>query len=120
MDMENLVYCHWDLVRFVTEEKLIRDGIFKTLSVTANDVLELRMYLGKNEQDGLFEVRIYKTTPKQVYAKNGRDQVLFYDENDEYATFQFEDFEDARDFLSSISDRHPEYRYRPMRRLPRE
>lgn len=119
MEPKNLVYCHWDLIRFITEEKMIIDGVFRTLSVTAEDVLELRMYLGKTDDGKFYEVRIYKTNPKQIYIHDVKDQILFYDENDEYATFQFEDFKDALDFLSTISYRHPEYRNRPMRKLER-
>ncbi len=120
MDTDNVVYCRWDLVRFVTEDKLIKNKAFRTLSVTASDVLELRMYLGKTDDGKFYEVRIYKTKPEQVYVHDKGDMILFYTENDEYATFQFENFDDALLFLDTISIRHPEYRIRPMRKLPRE
>lgn len=120
MDLKNIVYCRWELLRFVIENKLVRGNVFRTLSVTANDVLELRMYLGKTDDGRFYEVRIYKTEPGQVYIHHVSDMILFYTENDEYATFQFEDFDDALDFLNMISIRHPEYRTRPMRRLPKE
>ena len=121
MDLGNKAYCHWDLVRFIREEDLYDDnGSFRTLSVTDGSQYELMLFLGKDDTGKFFEVRVYKTEPSQVYIKNESDKVLFYDENDEYATFQFEDYEDALDFIDTISYRHEEYLTRPMKEIEKK
>ena len=120
MDLENKVYCHWDLIRFIREEDLIQDGKFLTLSVSEGLELELMLFLGKDDTGKFFEVRVYKAEPSQVYVKNVNDKVLFYDENNEYASFQFENYDDALDFLDTISYRHDEFTTRPVRKIEKK
>ena len=120
MDLSNKAYCHWDLIRFIKESDLIQDGKFMTLSVTDGTQYELMLFLGKDDTGKFFEVRVDKTEPSQVYVKSEQDKVLFYDENDEYATFQFENYEDALEFLDTISYRHDEYTTRPMKEIKKE
>ncbi len=120
MDLTKKAYCHWDLVRFIEEESLKSDDGFLTLSVTDGSQYELMLFLGKDDTGKLFEVRIYKAEPSQVYVKNDKDRVLFYTENDEYATFQFENYEDAHEFIDTISYRHEEYLRRPVRKIKKK
>ncbi len=120
MDLEHKAYCHWDLVRLVGEEDLKIPGGFMTLSVTDGSQYELMLFLGMDDACKLFEVRVYKAEPTQVYVKNEKDRVLFYEENDEYATFSFDNYDDAHDFIDNLSYRHQEYLKRPVREIRKE
>ena len=45
MQVEKKLFCHWDLVRFVQEERLKEeDGTFWTLSVTDGGKIELMIF----------------------------------------------------------------------------
>ena len=51
MQVQNKIYCHWDLVWLISEKHLQKDdGTFLTLSVTEGDKLELMIFLGKDDR----------------------------------------------------------------------
>lgn len=115
MKLENKLYCHFDYVRFVGERHMKDDeGKKQTLSVTQGDTMEMMIFLEKADNDTDYEVRIYKTETTDKYVPHKCDNVKSYEENDEYATFIFEKFEYAHEFVDSIPYRHPEYKVRPM------
>lgn len=115
MQLEKKIFCHWDLVRFVSKENLKQeDGTFLTLSVT-NGKLEYMMFLGKSDSDSEYEVRIYKSKPNDKYIPNEHDNVKRYEENDEFVTFYFDEYEDAHEFIDWIPYNHCEYKVRPSR-----
>ena len=114
MQLDQKVFCHWDIVRFIKEENLLKNGVFRTLSVTEGNSAELMIFLGKGDNDSDYEVRVYKNTPTDKYVPNECDNVKRYEENDEYATFIFEQFDDAHEFVDTLSYRHNEYRVRPI------
>ena len=96
MQLEKKVFCHWDLVRFVSEKHLKRDdGVFWTLSVTEGNEYE----------------------PTDKYVENKFDDVSHYEENDEFATFFFDTFEKAHDFVQLKIYMHPEYKHRPVQKI---
>ncbi len=116
MQVEDKLLCHWDLVRFVTEEQLRqKNGKFFTLSVCCTNSLELMIYLNKRWFS--YEVRVYKDLPSDKYVPHQYDNVKRFKENDEYATFFFKKFEQARNFVALLGYRHPEYRVRPTRKI---
>lgn len=115
MQLETKVFCHWDFVRFVNETSLMHNGIFMTLSVTNNARAELMIFLGKADNNSDYEVRVYKSEPTDKYVPNEYDNVKHYEENDDYATFIFEAFGDAHDFVDTLSYRHTEYKVRPIK-----
>lgn len=116
MQVKNKIFCHWDLVRFVKEKHLKNDdGTFLTLSVTNGRNLELMIFLGKDESDSYYEVRVHKNEPEDKYIPNEYDKVTRYEENDEYATFFFEEYDDACCFIELLGCAHPEYRKRPVK-----
>ena len=114
MQLEIKAFCHWDFVRFINEEALMHNGTFMTLSVTNNNRAELMIFLGKADNNVDYEVRVYKSEPTDKYIPNESDKVKYYEENDEYATFIFEQFCDAHDFVDTLSYRHTEYNVRPI------
>ena len=114
MQLDSKVFCHWDIVRFIKEENLLKNGVFRTLSVTEGNSAELMIFLGKADNDSDYEVRVYKNTPTDKYVPNECDNVKRYEENDDYATFIFEQFDDAHEFVDTLSYRHNEYRVRPI------
>lgn len=117
MQLENRVLCHWDFVRFVTESHLKKeDGTFLTLSVTEGNYAELMLFLGKTDSNSGYEVRVYKNAPGDKYIPREDDNVQSYEENDEYATFFFDEYETAHNFIDMIGC-HPEYRTRPIRKI---
>lgn len=118
MQVENKIFCDWDLVRFVDERHLrSENGKSQTLSVTANGNLELMIFLGKDDLSQEFEAKVYKAKATDKYTHHEYDNVKRYEENDEYATFFFNDFDSARDFVYYLGYRHEEYVTRPVRRI---
>ena len=112
------LYCHWDLVRFVCEEHLTTDdGKNLTLSVTEGKKVEFMIFLEKNESNSNYEVRVYKASADDKYIPNEYDDVLCYEECEEYVTFFFADFEKARNFVYMLGYVHPEYKVRPVRKI---
>lgn len=121
MQVKNKIFCHWDLVRFVSEKHLQEDdGTFLTLSVTDGDKLEFMIFLGKDDSNSCYEVRVYKNAPSDKYVPNEYDNVIRYEENDEYATFFFDKYEHAQNFTQLIGPVHPEYKKRPVKKINSE
>lgn len=117
MQLERKLYCHWDLVRFVPEQRLLGDNGY-TLSVTDSDEYELMIFLGLIDNNQGYEVRVYKNNPKDKYTPHRYDNnVVRYEENEEYITFFFNNYEAARDFTYMIGYIHPEYKVRPARKI---
>ncbi len=118
MQVEKKLFCHWDLVRFITTGHLIQeDGTFLTLSITEGDKIELMIFLGKDDSTSDYEVRVYKSKPTDKYIPNEYDEVKRFEENDEYASFFFDEYSYALDFADSIGYMHPEYTTRPVRKI---
>ena len=121
MQVQKKLLCHWDLVRFVSEKHLQKeDGTFMILSVTDGDQFELMIFLGKDDSNSGYEVRVYKNEPTDNYIQNEYDNVSRYEENDKYASFFFEEYENALNFTKSIAYVHPEYKKRPVRKIDLE
>lgn len=121
MQVQKKIFCHWDLVRFVSEKNLQKDdGTFWTLSVTDGNKLEFMIFLGKDDSNSCYEVRVYKSEPGDKYVPNKCDKVSRYEENDEYATFFFDKYEDANCFTEMVGYLHPEYKKRPVQEIPKK
>ena len=118
MQFNKKLFCHWDHVRFVTEEHLKQeDGTFLTLSVTNGNELEYMIFLGKDDSTSEYEVRVYKCKSTDKYVPHKYDDVKRFEENDEYDSFFFDEYENAHDFADWIGYRHPEYKARPVREI---
>ena len=118
MQVKDKFFCHWDLVRFVSEEHLQNDdGTFSTLSVTDGDKLELMIFLRKDDSNSCYEVKVYKNDPSNQYVKYEYDNINHYEENDEFATFYFNEYKDALNFTKLIPYVHPEYKKRPVKKI---
>lgn len=117
MQVAKKLFCHWDLVRFVTEEDLKEeDGTFLTLSITDGGKFEYMIFLGKDDSNSGYEVRVYKSETSDKYVPNENDNVKRYEENDEYASFFFDEYEKAHEFADWLGYFHPEYKKRPVRK----
>ena len=120
MQLQKKLLCHWDMVRFISENCLKQnDGTFLTLSVTGNGY-EYMIFLGKDDSNSCYEVRIYKNKLTDKYVPHPLDKVSRYEENDEYATFFFDNYENAHSFTDMIQYFHSEYRIRPVREIIKE
>ena len=118
MNLSNKVLVDYDSIGFITEDALIKNDVFRTLSVTCDShKFELMIFLGKTDDNMLYEVRVYKEEPSQGYVIHDRDRIVFYCENDEYATFRFNTYDEAKEFITSLTYRHPEYHSRPKRKV---
>ena len=118
MQIKNKLFCHWDMIRFVSEKCLqTYDGTYLTLSVTDGDKKEFMIFLGRDDSNSCYEVRVYKSEPSAKYVPNEHDKVCRYEENDEYATFFFDKYEDALSFIDMLGYLHPEYKKRPTKEL---
>ena len=121
MQMQDKIYCHWDLVRFISEKDLKKDDdTFFTLSVAHGNKFELMIFLGKDDSNSCWEVKIYKGEPTDKYVPYEHDHVIRYEENDEYATFFFDEFDNARTFTEMIQYLHPEFKVRPVKEITGE
>ena len=118
MQEKKKLFCHWDLVRFVSEKHLQKDdGTFLTLSVTDGNKWEFMIFLGRDDSNSCYEVRVYKSESGDKYVPNEYDKVNRYEENDEYATFFFDKYKDAHSFVEMLGYLHPEYKKRPVREI---
>lgn len=104
MDLKNLenikiLWCHWDLFRFFTEEHL-NNGIvglcsYETMKDTKKQVI--------------LDYRIY------MYKENDKFIVDVYKDEDNKDSFQFNTYNDAHEFMDTLDCIHPEYLERPAR-----
>jgi len=118
MKFDKIMFCDYDIVRFITKSHLVaKDGSFMTMSVTTEKNLELMIFLGENETGDGYEVRVYKNKPTDKYRPHQSDEVISYEENDEYAKFIFDAYYKARDFVYTLSYHHSEYNIRPVRKI---
>ncbi len=118
MQVEKKLFCHWDIARFVKEENLrLPDGTPLTLSLTDNDKIELMIFLGKDDSTSEYEVMVYKSEPTDTYVPHETDEVKRFEENDEYASFFFAEFNQALHFVEFIGYLHPEYGVRPVKEI---
>ena len=115
MQVEKRAYCHCNLVRFVPEHKLIDDdGTFWTLSVIDPKKGELMIFLGKEDHDSMYEVRVCKSKTNDRYVPHEADEVSKYEESLRYTTFFFDNFNKAKNFIATLNDYHKEYMLRPV------
>lgn len=118
MQMERKLFCHWDLVRLIGEERLMQqDGTYLTLSLTDLGHRELMIFLGKDVSSPDYEVIVYKSKPSDKYVPHESDNVKHHEENDEYATFLFSSYESAHHFVDFLPYCHHEYLTRPSRAI---
>ena len=106
------ILCDYDLIRFIKEEIFSINGKFEAVSITQNNK-EILIFIGKNEENSTYEVRIYKCKPEDKYVPHTKDKIKSYKENEEYAEFEFDKFEDAKEFADMIPIYHKEYKTRP-------
>lgn len=116
MDNRKKILCHWDLIRFITEEMFVSAvGTSGVLSACEGKRTELMIFLGKEENGTNYEVRVYKAKPTDKYVSYLADKIVRYEENDEYASFFFSTFSDGASFIELLLMLHDEYRVRPVR-----
>ena len=117
MQIKNKLFYNWNLVRFIPEDALNGEkGDYRILSVVDDEDRELMIFLGKDDSNSHYEVRIYKGKPSDRYIPNEYDEVTSYEENDEYETFTFNKFEDALRFTDLIPYFHKELLNRQVRK----
>lgn len=92
-------YVHWDLVRFITEDK-IENSCMALAEYGSDTIYDLMVYLFKNDNKWL--VLVYKS-----------------EEADDFDSFDFDSFDDAHEFVETLSWKHPEYKTRPFKKINR-
>ena len=114
--IKDTLYVSWNEIKNITQEKMVRsDGNFRTISVTNGGAYEVMIFLGFNDYNGEFEVTIHKSEPGIVFGPNAYDKFSHYELQDEFDIFFFAKFEDAKEFISILSNDYPEYQKRPYR-----
>ena len=119
MQLEKKLFCSWGWLRLVSEDYIKqKDRTYLTISLTESEDpnSELMIFLGKDRFNP-YEVRVYKNKPTDKYMPKEQDDVKKYEENDEYATFYFNKYEQAREFVYMLAFVHPEYKVRPSRKI---
>lgn len=118
MKFTNKKYCDLNMSFFLSERKYFFNEPECVISFTLDGIWELMIFLGKDEKSTDYEVRVYKNEPTDKYVPcKELDQVKRYEENDEYASFFFEDYEVAVRFVRWVRYFHKEYKKRPARRI---
>ena len=97
MKFNKVVYCHWDIFRFM-KEKVFAESKCSAVSITDSKDIELMIFLGKKEDGEGYNVRVYTTET-------------------EFDNFDFDDFGSAHKFIDNLAYEHPEYRKRPTRKI---
>jgi hypothetical protein len=87
------VYCHWDLIRFISEEAL------EKYCVSVEDVM------GKSH----FELMIYLYKDGKKYTI----QIHKSEKEKDFDLYTFDSLDDLKDFFESLFYKHPEYKERP-------
>ena len=112
MQFENILKCHLNFVHLIEEQDILQCDC---LSLTDEHDTEQMIFLGKNTKSNEYEVRVYKSHPKDTYIPSILDfKLKRCEENDEFASFFFDRFFFARRFISTLKDYHPEYNVRPI------
>ena len=115
MQGKDKVNCNLDFLRVVTEQTLKNaDGSCKTLSVMRGKEYEMMIFLGRKNKKSDYFVKVYKCEPKNIFVRHVRDSFKRYDVGPLYDAFFFGSFEDAKGFIQTLADRHPEYEKRPV------
>ena len=118
MESRRKLYCHHDMIRFMTEEILIKEvGKNGIISLSEGKRFELMIFLGKELNSERYEVRVHKASVNDRYIPHPGDGVQSYSENNKYVSFFFEDFEKGIHFISMIPYWHPEYRNRVVKKI---
>ena len=93
------VYCHWDLVRFISEEAL-EEHCVSVEDVMGTSHFELMIYLYKDGKK--YIIQIYKSEK----------------END-FDLYTFDSLNNLKDFWESLFYKHSEYKERPYVKVER-
>ena len=116
MKIQDTLYVSWNEIKNITQEKMVcSDGSFRTISVTNGGAYEVMIFLGFNDYKSEFEVTIHKAEPGIVFGPNAYDKFSHYELQEEFDIFFFAKFEDAKEFISILSNDYPEYQKRPYR-----
>ena len=87
------------------------------ISLSEGKRFELMIFLGKEDNSERYEVRVHKANVNDRYIPHPGDSVQSYTENDEFASFFFENFENGIRFISMIPYWHHEYCERIVRKI---
>lgn len=100
---KSIIWCHWDLARFLEEENANLN----------KHVIGLNTYMNRkdNGEQVLMDLRIF------LYKEDDKFKVRVYEDDENFKIFEFDTFDEARDEFDMIPYRHPEYQSRPM--IPR-
>lgn len=112
MQFENRIKCHPEYLQYIQESDVLRQGC---ISICDNKQVEQMIYLLPGNDNGIFEVRIFKAHPTDTYIPNECDfKLKYYISNDEFDSFYFDDIIWARHFIRVLDTTHPEYKNRPL------
>lgn len=112
MQFENRITCYPSYLQEIPESDIVRQGC---VSICDNHRVEQMIFLIPCITDAPgFEVRVYKAHSTDTYVPNPCDiNLKKYTENDEFASFIFDDLVFARHFIRVFEHNHPEYKIRP-------
>ena len=115
MQFKRKIFCTFKAVELISANYIFDTK--DTISVVLGQSKEAMIFLGMADNNFDFEVRIYKYSSSDKYVPYKYDRVKSYEENDEYATFFFEEYTSAVEFVSKLNYRHREYCFRPARNI---
>ena len=112
MQFENRIKCHPEYLQYIQEGDVLQQGC---ISICDSNQVEQMIYLLPGNHYGIFEVRIFKAHPTDIYIPNQCDfKVKSYISNDEFDSFYFDAIVWARHFIRVLGTNHPEYKNRPL------
>lgn len=117
MQFTRKIYCSTNLFLYVTEQYFLKNRGY-TISLTRSNNYEIMIFLARLEDKLEYEVRVYKASPKDRYIPNKYDsKIKRYEENDQYVSFFFHNFNDAHKFITISLYLHEEFEKRPIRKM---
>lgn len=117
MQFKNRIFCNHETIMDVNSNNLYNIDSSLVISIVDEKNKELMIFIGEADSGSVYEVRIYKNKPTDEYVQCKEDEVVWDEECDEYTTLIFKTFENARTFVETLKDKHPEYAIRPVRKI---
>ena len=118
MIMNKKIYCYIGITKAIKKKALCVDKNYYSFFTIINKVkMQLMIYLGRDDYDTCFEVKVIKSSPSDKYIPHECDPVSWFSEKDEYVSFYFDVFEYAVEFVNTFFERHKELSKRPMQKI---
>ena len=117
MQVKEKLYCAFNNFSNLPEEIFIHPEIaFRTVSLT-DENYELMIFVDRDVYNNCYNIIIYKKESSDTHRPHASDNSFGYDENAEYTTIYFANYNLVKEFLRKLAYNHREYHQRPYRKI---